>query len=225
MIESIVRSDDPVTLLGGAPVDDSTLDLCLSLAPGLVAADSGAARALAHGRVPGAVIGDFDSLRPEEQAAIPPERLHRIAEQDSTDFDKALRNIAAPLVLAAGFTGARLDHELAVYNALVRHAARPCIVVGGSDICFHAPPGPLSLALEPDERVSLFPMAPVAGRAEGLRWPIDGLAFAPDARIGTSNRAVSGAVTLSMEAPGMLVILPRRALAAAARALAPPAGG
>ena len=33
------------------------------------------------------------------RAAIPAERLHRIAEQDSTDFEKCLRNIRAPLVV------------------------------------------------------------------------------------------------------------------------------
>jgi len=30
-------------------------------------------------------------------------------------------------------------------------------------------------------------MAAVQGRSGGLRWPIDGLPFAPDGRIGTSN--------------------------------------
>lgn len=225
MFESIVQSHEMVTLLGGAPVDPETLTLCLQRAPVLVAADGAAVQALDAGHLPAAVIGDFDSLPEAARERIPADRLHPIPEQESTDFDKALRNIDAPLVLATGFTGARLDHELAVYNTLVRRAERPCIVVGSNDICFHAPVGPLSLDLQPGERVSLFPLAPVTGVSEGLIWPIDGLDFAPDGRVGTSNRAGAGPVTISMRGPGMLTILPRRALGAAVRALAPRADG
>ena len=51
-------------------------------------------------------------------------------------------------------------------------------------------------------------MGPVRGRSEGLRWPIDGLAFDPTGRIGTSNAATGGVVRLGFDAPRMLVILP-----------------
>jgi thiamine pyrophosphokinase len=141
---------------------------------------------------------------------IGPERILRIAEQESTDFDKALRHIAAPLVIGIGFSGARIDHELACYNALVRHAARRCLLVGGEDVVFLAPPR-IALPLAPGTRVSLFPMAPVRGRSEGLRWPIAGLGFAPDGQIGTSN-AATGPVVLEMEAARMLVMVPRACL-------------
>ena len=56
-------------------------------------------------------------------------------------------------------------------------------------------------------RVSLFPMAPVTGLpSEGLRWPLDGLAFAPDARVGTSNQALGGSLRLRFDRRRMLVI-------------------
>jgi glutamate-ammonia-ligase adenylyltransferase len=70
------------------------------------------------------------------------------------------------------------------------------------------------LALPRGTRLSLFPMGPVQGDSEGLRWPLAGLDFAPDGMIGTSNE-VSGAVRLRMHAPKMLVILPVRYLQAA----------
>ncbi len=169
--------------------------------------------------MPSAVIGDLDSLGADALARIPADRLHRIEEQDSTDFDKALSHIVAPLVLAVGFAGARLDHELAVYNALVRLADRPAVVIGEHDICFHAPPR-LRLDLPTGTRVSLFPMAAVTGHSTGLRWPIKGLVFAPDGRVGTSNQASGGPVTLAMDGPGMLVILPRLMLRAVIPVLA-----
>ena len=50
--------------------------------------------------------------------------LHRIAEQETTDFDKVLRSVAAPLAIAVGFSGGRLDHELAVLNCLLTRPDR-----------------------------------------------------------------------------------------------------
>jgi len=75
------------------------------------------------------------------------------------------------------------------------------------------------LELSPGEVFSLFPMAPVRGTSTGLEWPIAGLDFAPAGRIGTSNRVAASRVELSFDAPGMLVILPRRRLDAAIRAI------
>ena len=67
-------------------------------------------------------------------------------------------------------------------------------------------------------RLSLFPLGPVQGDSEGLRWPLAGLDFAPDGMIGTSNE-VSGPVRLRMQAPKMLVILPIKSLRAALNGL------
>lgn len=199
------------------------LELALSRAPVLVAADGGAESALRAGHDPVAVIGDFDSLSADARARIPPDRLFPIREQNSTDFDKALRNIAAPLVLAVGFLGGRVDHQLAALNTLVRHADRRCILIGPHEVVFHVPAA-LDVALSPGDIVSLFPMSPVSGRSVGLEWPIDGLAMAPGKCIGTSNRAL-GPVRLEMLGQGLLMIAPRRALDAVMRAIAPVCGG
>lgn len=223
MKPALLQSPDGVTLVGGGPVSTRDLRLSLRRAPGLAAADSGADRLLAAGLMPEAVIGDLDSLSPAGRARIPPDRLHLIPEQATTDFDKALRSIEAPFVLALGFTGARIDHGLAVLNTLVRLRTRPCILVGPKDVTLAAPPGRLRLQMTPGETLSLFPFAAVTGRSTGLEWPIDGLDFAPDGFIGTSNRVSAPEVTLEFDAPGMVVILPRRRLDAAIRAIRRPA--
>jgi len=205
------RTAEGVTLLGGGALQAGDLRLALAHAPRLVAADGGAVAALDAGLVPEAVFGDMDSLPPAQAARIPPERLHPIPEQDSTDFDKALRHIAAPFVVAVGFTGRRIDHELAVCHSLIRHAAPRCIVLGCEDVLTHVPER-IALDLPVGMRVSLFPMRRVRGRSRGLRWPIGGLAFHPATRIGTSNVVSDPGVTLEFDGPGMLLILPRRAL-------------
>lgn len=210
-----------VTLLGGGSVRMADLNAALHHAPVLVAVDGGADVALGAGLTPAAIVGDLDSISSESRRKVSPETLYEVFEQDTTDFDKALRRLAVPLVLAVGFTGARLDHELAVFHTLAARPERRCIVVGERDIVFLAPPR-LQLDLTPGTRVSLFPMAEVTGGSEGLRWPIDGLAFHPARRIGTSNAVACAPVLLRTDRPAMLVILPRDALEPAIRALGAP---
>lgn len=208
--ESIVRGKRPIGLFGGGEIGPEDIKLVLNRVDSAVAADGGAAALIDSGCIPEAVIGDFDSLAPAYRSRIPEDRLFLIEEQDSTDFDKALRSIQAPLVLAAGFLGARVDHQLAVLNSLVRWPERACILLGATEIVFHAPPR-ITIELAAGDAVSLFPFRRVMGHSQGLEWPIDDLVFEPDGRVGTSNRAL-GAITLEMEGPGMLVMVPRAAL-------------
>ncbi len=207
--DRIVAADSAVTLVGGGPVSVADLHEALRLAPQLVAADGGAAACLAAGAVPEAVIGDMDSLDLAARARLPAAALHPIPEQDSTDFEKCLTRIEAPLIIALGFGGGLLDHTLAVLNAMARHPARRCVLMNPRDAVCLVPPR-LEVDLPAGTRVSLFPMAPAAGTSEGLHWPIDGIDFAPDGRSGTSNRA-TGPVELTTRAPGLLLILPRNA--------------
>lgn len=213
----IVSNKEPITLIGGAAIFAAHLQRALALAPFVVAADSGADAALAHSTIPQAVIGDFDSISDQALARIPKEALHVIPDQDTTDFDKCLSNITAPLIIGIGFSGDRLDHQLAAYNSLVRHPWQRCILLGREELVFLLPPS-FRLNLDPGHPVSLFPMGAVEGQSHGLKWPIDGLDFAPDGRTGTSNMAL-GPVSLSLSAPKMLAILPQAALEDVSRAL------
>ncbi len=210
MAKILIDSPDIITLLGGGEVNARCLDVALIRAPRVVAADGGADVALSHGLTPEAVIGDFDSLSDAATTALPPERLHHVPEQDSTDFEKVLQRVRAPMLLAVGFLGRRLDHQLAALTALTRHARQPCLLLGSDDIAFAAPPE-IALSLPIGSRLSLYPLAEVTGRSEGLEWPIEGLTFTPSGRIGTSNR-VTGPVRLSFDAPGMIVLTPPEAL-------------
>ncbi|WP_299935362.1 thiamine diphosphokinase [uncultured Pelagimonas sp.] len=210
MNTKIVHALSPVLLVGGGECAEDALTNAMKVSQTIVAADGGAAEVLARGRMPDSVIGDMDSLDPALQAQLAPGVLMHIAEQDSTDFDKCLRHIEAPLIEAHGFLGARVDHQLAALTVLVRRSDQCCVLVGAHDVVLVAPPR-LVLDLPIGMRFSLFPMAEVTGRSEGLRWPIDGIEFSPDGRIGTSNE-VTGPVTLEMDGPGMLIILPPEAL-------------
>ena len=209
----VYAKPEGITLVGGGILTAETLNRALNAAPNLVAADGGADQVLALGHRPDLVIGDFDSVSDRARLELGPSRLHRVETQDDTDFDKALAAIAAPFVLAVGFSGARLDHTLAAMNTLLRHANRRVVVDTGHDLCVVLPPE-LVLELPALTRVSLFPMGPVRCQSTGLEWPTDPLGFSPLGRIGTSNRAIGGVVTLACDAPAMLLMVPETALAA-----------
>lgn len=214
----LVQSSNSVTLVGGGALTQRDLRLALTRAPISVAADSGAQALLAAGVMPQAVIGDFDSIRAEALQAIPKDRIHPAPDQSQTDFAKSLAAIEAPLILAVGFTGARMDHGLAVMNTLITQFNRRCIVIGPKDIAFAAPPE-ISLNMKIGDAFSLFPLAKIRASSTGLHWPLEGLHFAPDGMIGTSNRVSAPKVALRFDRPGMLVIMPRNRLSAAIKSL------
>lgn len=214
--QPVLSADSGVTLVAGGPVGRREFRAALRRAPILVAADSGADRALAFGATPQAVIGDMDSLTEAARTRLAGV-LHEVSEQETTDFDKVLRLVEAPFLIAVGVLGGRADHALAALSTLLA-APVPVLALGAEDVVFAAPPR-LSLRLRAGDRLSLYPLAPVAGESRGLDWPITGLDFAPDRRIGTSNRVSEGPVELDFDRPGMLVILPRARLDAALRAV------
>lgn len=217
MIDTVIHSKHGITLVGGGEIGPGDLAQALAHAPTLVAADGGARFAVQNGHMPQAVIGDFDSIDRATRATLSDDICHPVAEQDSTDFEKCLLRCEAPLFLGVGFMGLRRDHELAAFNALIRWPQKRCILIGMQDIVFAAPQE-IGIEAEVGTRFSLFPMVPVRGRSEGLKWPIETVDFAPDGRVGTSNE-VAGPVRLRFERAGMLVIMPRAALVPAIAAL------
>lgn len=202
-----------MTLIGGGGATAASLTRALSVAPRLVAADGGADAALALGVVPDMAVGDFDSISAEARETLGVARLHHNPDQNSTDFDKALAAVPARLVMAVGFAGLRLDHTLAATATLARNPHRQVILDTGHDLCLICP-SHLTLSLPAQSRVSLFPLAPVRCASEGLVWPTDGLDLSPTGQIGTSNAAVGGTVTLTPDAPALLLLLPVEGLVA-----------
>lgn len=213
--------EGPVTLIGGGPLPEERLDAVLAIAPVIVAADGGADHPLPPGNRLAAVIGDMDSQRHAAAHAARGAMLRPIAEQDTTDLEKCLYSVTAPLYLGLGFLGGRIDHHMAAMNALAKFPRKHVVLIGQDDLCFLCPPS-LELDLEAGTRVSLFPMAPVTGTvSEGLDWSVKGLAMRPDGRIGTSNRASGGPVRLGFDAPAVLVMLPQALLSDVVAALRP----
>lgn len=200
----ILDSKTPITLVGGGPVDAGLLAQAVALAPTVVAADGGVHRAQDLGVAVDHVIGDMDSVDLER---VNGPKMHPLAEQMSTDFDKCLYLTNAPYYLGLGFMGGRLDHQLAACHSLLRAFDKQVALIGEQDLCFLAP-RKMKLDLAVGTRLSLFPMGEVSGVSNGLKWPIHTYQFSPALMIGTSNETDAEQIELTFNHRRMLVILP-----------------
>jgi thiamine pyrophosphokinase len=202
--------DGVLVIVGGGAVDLELLRELYLNGGRLVGADSGGDIIAEAGLKPEAIIGDFDSLK-DPLAWLGKTRLMQIAEQETTDFEKALYSTTAPVTVALGMTGKRFDHTLAALDAVTRYAAdRKVILVDEEDLAL-AMDGPISFKVAPGERVSVHPLAPVNfWRSEGLKYPLDGISLAPGVRTGTSNSAITGPFEIVPEegipAPWLLIL-------------------
>ncbi len=202
----------PVLLVGNGPIDAGAVALAQPHCGAVLAADGGLNAALAHGLQPEAVIGDMDSC-PADIPQMSGIKITEISDQDTTDFEKCLGLLKAPLILGLGFLGGRLDHELAALSALVR-SPQNVVLIGDTDLVFRLPQT-THLTLPIGTRLSTFPMGKVSGiTSQGLAWPLTGRALAPDAQISTSNHTTLPEVTLTNPAQPLLCILPRKHLPA-----------
>jgi thiamine pyrophosphokinase len=181
--------DGVLVVVGGGEIDMELLRLLAAQGAHLVGADGGGDVIRDAGLLPEAIIGDFDSLA-DPAAWDTRTRLVRIAEQETTDFEKTLYSTGAPVTVALGMTGRRFDHTLAGLDAVTRYAHnRAIILVDASDIAL-ALVGPFVFTVEPGARVSIHPLTPVRfEHSTGLKYPLDGLTLAPGLRTGTSNEA------------------------------------
>lgn len=201
--------DEPVLLVGGGALDRPTFEAAVRRARIVVAADGGADHLLGlDAAPPRAIIGDMDSIGPARRWTDDPSVtfLH-LPEQETTDLEKCLYSVSAPLFLCVGFFGERIDHSLAALHVALRRPDKRMLFVGSHDLCFPAPRRWRSV-LPAGARVSIWPGMPVRGiGSTGLRWPIDGLDLAVGARIGASNEALGGPVEVRFDRLGAVILL------------------
>ena len=192
----LLKFDRPLAIVGGGTVDPDLLQALVARDVALVGADGGGNAIGAAGLVPEAILGDLDSL--EDRAAWEKRtRVIHIPEQITTDFQKALYSTSAPVTLALGMTGKRLDHTLAALGALLEVAPhRHVLLVDETDVAL-AISGPFSFDAAARERISVHPLVPIVfERTRGLYYPMDDLQLDPAGRLGTSNEGTGGRVEI-----------------------------
>ncbi len=182
----------------------------------IVAADGGARLAQACGLTPHLVVGDMDSLTPEELAALGEagtEILRYPPAKDETDLELALLMAAqrgARWLRILGAAGGRIDQMLANVFLLGLPALDGCEarLVSGVQTLWLIGPGDHPIDGEPGDTISLIPLA---GEARGVLtvrmvYPLrrETLRFGP-AR-GISNVIESQPARVALESGWLLVV-------------------
>ncbi|MGI9149314.1 MAG: thiamine diphosphokinase [Chloroflexota bacterium] len=182
--------------------------------PYVVAADAGAATALAFGLQPDVVVGDLDSISAAVLAEL---RLHGVQiethprDKDATDGQLAIERalLVRPTCLwLLGFLGGpRLDQALASVF-LLSQLRSPAVLMDERNECLLLlSGGEHAWAPEANEVISLLALsADVTGvRTEGLRWPLDGERLELGATRGVSNEPNASPVRVSIERGQLLI--------------------
>lgn len=209
---AMLAFDGPIAIVGGGFVDTALLLDLAARDVALIGADGGGDVIGSVGLVPYAIVGDLDSLADREAWAARTRVLH-IAEQDTTDFQKAIYSTSAPITLALGVTGKRLDHTLAALSAVLQYSpSRHLLIVDEVDVAL-AVVGAVEFNATAGERVSVHPLLPISFAAsEGLLYPLDGLTLEMGRRVGSSNAATGGRVTIvpKDQTPWLLIMSKER---------------
>ncbi|MCC6802586.1 MAG: thiamine diphosphokinase [Anaerolineae bacterium] len=182
----------------------------------IIAADGGARIAAHYGRKVDAVIGDMDSLAPDELAALRAQNATIVAhpaEKDETDLELALMwavEQGADWLRVIGATGGRLDQAISNIYLLALPVLDGCDVklVAGNQATWLARAGRTEIAGAVGDTVSLIPLNGtvhgVATDALYYRLNDEDLYFGP-AR-GVSNVMMTEQAAVTVRAGVLLVV-------------------
>jgi len=182
----------------------------------LIAADGGMRHILALGLLPSIVIGDLDSLTPDDRQRLEGgsgvEIRQYPRDKNETDLELALRaaldaGYCSLLVLAA--LGGRLDQTIANLSLLTapRLSTLDVRLDDGVEEAFFVRDR-AAISGKPGDTVSLLPWgSPAQGvTTEGLRWPLRGETLYSDKTRGISNELLAETATISLKSGLLLVI-------------------
>jgi thiamine pyrophosphokinase len=132
-----------VIFAGGTLRPGKAVQMTITTADLVIAADSGAATALQHGCTPAIIVGDFDSLDPLTAQQLQEQGSRGIAApvaKDETDTELAIQVAieqgATAITILGWLGGARFDHTMANILLLAGFETPPIRLVDGPSSCF-----------------------------------------------------------------------------------------
>jgi len=196
-------------LANGQPPSKRLLKQLLGKAEFFICADGGANAAARLGFRPHLIIGDLDSIQSATLKKFGRVPARRIADQNSTDLEKALswavRKKYAEIFVVGG-AGKRLDHAVGNLSALGKFSRKAMVrfiddeseLIGiGQSIEFDAPIGTV---------VSLIPLSLCKGIVtKGLKWELRNESLKLGFRESTSNMVKSGRVSIKVRRGDLLL--------------------
>lgn len=182
----------------------------------VIAADGGAGVALNLGLRPDLVVGDLDSIHPEDLERVRelcPVENHP-ARKDKTDTHLALEralDYRPGEVVVAGAFGDRTDHVLGLVLLVAGLKDTPLIRLAGArqeGFVLTGAARLVSFSGSPGDTVSLLPLSPVVTgvTTEGLGYPLSGGTLRWGETLGVSNEMTTGGASVRVGAGVLLVV-------------------
>jgi thiamine pyrophosphokinase len=186
----------------------------------LIAADGGSRHALDMGFFPSVVVGDMDSLLPEQAKRLEDANVKVIPhprDKDDTDFELALNHAldqGCKNILVIGALGYRLDQTIGNISLLTNPKLNECSIHlddGLEEVFFCL--DECQVIGQKGETISLIPWgAKVNGIfTDGLKWPLRGETLFPFRTRGISNQMMENKAHIRISS-GTLLIVHRRYL-------------
>ncbi len=191
---------------GAVPQGEKALEV-FNAANVLVCCDGAYKKALALGRQPDIVVGDGDSLLPEEKKALG-EKLVVISEQETNDLAKAFRYVAGKYsgesanIIILGAVGLREDHMIGnVFHLMDFARVKRDVSMWTDTGFFTVVADEKTFQCRSNDSVSIFAPSPnTKVVSEGLKWPLKGVKL-DSLWQGTLNKTTGSSFTLKTDNP------------------------
>lgn len=205
-----MKTDKLLLLANGEPCSKTFLKQQVKEHDFLLAADGGANTALNAAVMPDMVIGDLDSLTPQNAKKIDKDKLFKISRQDNTDLEKAL-DFAAYIkpqictILCA--TGGRLDFTLGNFSSVFKYIDKFKIVFAAPDWRIYPINKTTVFNTKAGATVSLIPMGFAGGiTLSGLKYPLRN-ADLQTGQTAVSNIAKKDSFKVTLKQGNLLVMI------------------
>jgi thiamine pyrophosphokinase len=184
----------------------------------IICADGGARHLRALNVMPHVLIGDFDSILPDDQAYLARKQVRQLTfpvAKDQTDSELCVLHAVeqgATDITLLGVTGSRLDHTLAnifLLKRLAEQHIKARIIDSHNELYLVL--DQMTLIGNPGDIVSIIPITEVVSgiTLEGLEYSMKNGEIRMGSPIGISNRFVQKQAKIRVKTGGVLVIKSR----------------
>ncbi|MBI3363523.1 MAG: thiamine diphosphokinase [Ignavibacteriae bacterium] len=175
----------------------------------IVCADGGANLARQYGIRPDIILGDLDSISPSTKLIYKRIPLLHIADQESTDLEKAIRYCierkCTPIDII-GALGNRIDHTTGALGILKKFSGKALITLIDSVGKLTLVKRRIRLQTKIGQRLSLIPVEKTTGiTTKNLKYPLANDTLELGVREGISNEALATSVTITVRRGTLLV--------------------
>lgn len=199
----------------GRPVSTTLLQLLCDRAEAVVCADGGATSLIAVDRKPAAVVGDGDSLPVDLAIHWPTVPVVRIADQETTDLQKAIRHaesMGATQIEVVQAIHGELDHVYGALSLLAEPRSVPLAFFDEQTLLMRIC-SPWTASARAGDLWSLLPLPQADGiETHGLQYPLHGETLTLGGRIGIRNRATSDTVSVTYQRGALAALFPHHLL-------------